>query len=122
MKETILIIDDDKFVRTLMKTYLEMLKYNIVTASDGFEGINIYKSKTPGIDLVLLDYCMPGLSGIEVYSQLKNEDRNLKTIVVSSSINERLKRLLLREGINDCIRKPVRLTELLSKIKAVLEN
>ncbi len=122
MKKTILIIDDEEIIRSLLKTYLELLNYNIITASDGFEGIDIYKCGKPKIDLVLLDYRMPGLTGDEVYGRLKDLDGNLKTIIVSGSIDDQLKKVFLMEGIDDCIHKPVDLSELSLKIKTVLQN
>ena len=79
MAKTILIIEDDKFLRELIAQKLFKEGYNIIEAIDGEEGIKKVKEEKP--DLVLLDLILPGIDGFEVLSQIK-EDPSLAQIPV----------------------------------------
>jgi len=79
MAKTILIIEDDKFLRELIAQKLFKEGYNIIEAIDGEEGIKKVKEEKP--DLVLLDLILPGIDGFEVLSQIK-EDSSLAQIPV----------------------------------------
>jgi PAS domain S-box-containing protein len=71
-EETILLVDDEKFVRNVAEKQLERLGYKVITAGDGIEAVDIYKEKKEKIDLVLLDMIMPQMAGKETYQALKN--------------------------------------------------
>jgi len=79
MAKTILIIEDDKFLRELIAQKLFKEGYNIIEAIDGEEGIKKVKEEKP--NLVLLDLILPGIDGFEVLSQIK-EDSSLAQIPV----------------------------------------
>ena len=79
MPKTILIIEDDKFLRELIAQKLTKEGYNISEAIDGEEGIKKIESEKP--DLVLLDLILPGIDGFEVLSKMK-ENPNLSSIPV----------------------------------------
>ena len=77
--KTILLVEDDLFVRDLYVRTLEKSNYNVVTAVDGQEGID--KSKSAGPDLILLDIMLPKVNGIDVLRSIKAE-KNTKSIPV----------------------------------------
>ena len=79
MEKTILIIEDDKFLRELIAQKLTKEGYKMSEAVDGEEGIKKVKSEQP--DLVLLDLILPGIDGFEVLSKMK-EDSSLVSIPV----------------------------------------
>jgi len=79
MAKTILVVEDDKFLRELIARKLREENFNITEAIDGEEGIKKIKEEKP--DLVLLDLILPGIDGFEVLSKMK-EDTSLPKIPV----------------------------------------
>ncbi|OOM75350.1 chemotaxis protein CheY [Clostridium puniceum] len=81
-KKNILVTDDSASIRSFIRGLLEEANYNVVEASDGNEGIQVYK-KAGNIDLIITDIYMPQKSGLELVVELKEDDKNLKIIVLS---------------------------------------
>ncbi|WP_160691916.1 response regulator [Clostridium sp. C2-6-12] len=82
MKKKILVTDDSASIRSFIRGLLEEANYDIVEASDGEEGIKVFK-KEGNIDLIVTDIYMPVKSGLELVVELKEEFRDLKVIVLS---------------------------------------
>jgi len=70
-KEKILVVDDEASIRRILETRLSMIGYDVVTAADGEEAIDMFRSATP--DLVVLDVMMPKLDGYGVCQELRKE-------------------------------------------------
>jgi two-component system, chemotaxis family, chemotaxis protein CheY len=81
-KKNILVTDDSASIRKFIRGLLEEANYNVVEASDGNEGIEVYK-KAGNIHLIITDIYMPVKSGLELVVELKEYDKNLKIIVLS---------------------------------------
>lgn len=98
----ILIIDDDAYLQKAYTAKLEHEGYDVMSAPNGAEGIRRIREDAP--DIVLLDLVMPEMSGIELLKQV-NEDPALKgkvrIIVLSNSVRESDKELMLRYGAED---------------------
>jgi two-component system, cell cycle sensor histidine kinase and response regulator CckA len=117
---TILLVDDDPLIRGLGQELLEHLGYRVETAGDGSEALE--KFKNLGIvDLVLLDYYLPGLTGPQVIRGVKALDRRARVLVASAAaFSARDMADLKAEGALGLIHKPYRITELQRRIQAVL--
>ena len=70
-KETILVVDDEASIRRILETRLSMIGYNVVTACDGTEALELFPNCSP--DLVVLDVMMPKLDGYGVCQELRKE-------------------------------------------------
>ena len=81
-QKNILIVDDVASIRTFIRIILEDANYNVCEASDGEEGIEVYKN-SDNIDLIITDIYMPKKSGLELVVELKKYNENLKIIVLS---------------------------------------
>jgi len=117
--EKILLADDDQEVRDIVKIILEKEGYAVSIAKDGNETLNAVKQDKP--DLIILDYLMPGLSGVEVLNVLKSTDdsKNIPVLMVTAHPTE--KQRSLDAGAVDFITKPVEKTDLVLRIKSVLK-
>ena len=73
---TILVIDDEESIRTLLKEVLERANHHVLEARDGQEGLTLYKQNK--VDLVLMDILMPGTDGLEATLELTREYRRRK--------------------------------------------
>ncbi|MEA5620307.1 SpoIIE family protein phosphatase [Cronbergia sp. UHCC 0137] len=116
----ILVIDDDIAIQVLLKRMLEKQGYQVITASTGTEGILHTLACSPA--LIICDWMMPGLNGLEVCSRIK-KDPNLSTtffILLTSldSVADRVKGL--DAGADDFISKPIEQNELQARVRAGL--
>lgn len=114
--KTILIIDDDMHIGDVLTEVLEREGYGVLRAYSGTEALMLLSAKTP--DLVLLDLMLPGLSGEEVLSKIKN----IPVIVVSAKIDVDNKVELLLGGAVDYVTKPFHTKELLARIAVALRG
>ena len=118
----ILSIDDSAVVRKIIKGAVDVIEFDLVEASDGYEGLEILKKYSDEIKLVLLDWNMPGLSGIEVLKEIK-KDENLKSIPVMMVTTESEKENIVKAiklGASHYVIKPFAMEELTRKILETL--
>ena len=116
----ILVVDDDKNIRKLLKTLLEAENYTVSVAEDGEDALNIMDKEH--IDLIILDIMMPRMDGYELTQMLRQEDNNLPILMVSAKQepSDRHKGFIV--GTDDYITKPIDQEELLLRIKALLRR
>ena len=116
----ILVVDDDKNVRYVMRELLELENYTVFTAKDGEEALGIMLDKH--IDLVIVDIMMPRMDGYEFTKELRSFNAELPVLMVSAKqLPEDRKRGFL-SGIDDYMSKPIDNEELLLHIKALLRR
>jgi PAS domain S-box-containing protein len=118
--ETILVIDDEDIIRNISRRILERVGYQVLLASAGDEGIEIFRKKFKEIDLVLLDLVMPKISGVEVFHALVKIDPAVKVLVSSGYAEDELVRELKLKGVEHFIQKPFQPDELLNEIRNCL--
>ena len=111
----ILIVEDEKGIVDFLKQGLEEENYTVSTAFDGTEGLK--KALELPIDLILLDWMLPKMQGIEVCKNIRNEKTNLPIIFLTAkdTVQETIEGL--KAGANDYIKKPFSFDELLERIK-----
>ncbi|HPB48221.1 MAG TPA: response regulator [Exilispira sp.] len=91
MKKTILIVEDEKDLLESYKELITMGGYNVVTASDGYEGLDYLSRNVGHVDLVLLDLMMPGVDGLEVLKAVqadKEKYGDMPIIVLTNMSSE----------------------------------
>ena len=116
---TILIIEDEKKISTIMKSYFEKEGYKVLQAFDGKEGLKVFEENN--IDLVILDLMLPKLPGEEVIKEIRNKSE-LPVIMVSAKVEENNRVDGLRLGADDYVTKPFSPKELVERVKAVLRR
>jgi len=122
MPKTILIIEDDKFLRQLIAQKLLKDGYDISEAIDGEEGLKKVKEEKP--DLVLLDLILPGIDGFEVLSQMKREDAlsQIPVIILSNlGQKEDVERGLNLGAVDYLIKAHFTPREIVEKVKNALK-
>lgn len=118
MTDRILVVDDDKKIVKMIKDFLEMEQYQVITAYDGETAI---RQTQQNPDLILLDINMPGMNGLEICRTIRDM-LDCPIIFLTARIEERDKIIGLRTGGDDYIVKPVSLEELLARIEAHLRR
>jgi signal transduction histidine kinase/ActR/RegA family two-component response regulator len=117
---TVLVIDDEAMVRETARNTLERIGYSVIEAEDGEAGIGQFAKQAGKITAVLLDFTMPGLSGLETFQRLK-QIRPDVPVILSSGFNEtEVARMFNGEGIAGFIQKPYTIDALASKLKQAL--
>lgn len=122
MQPYILVMEDEDALATLLQYNLEKEGYDVTVAPDGDEGMLQVDERLP--DLVLLDWMLPKLSGIEVCRRLrgKAETRNIPIIMLTARGEESDRVRGLDTGADDYMTKPFSMTELTARIRAVLRR
>ena len=118
----VLVMEDEDALATLLSYNLEKEGYRVVVAADGEEGMLQIEERLP--DLVLLDWMLPKLSGIEVCRRIrgKSETRNMPIIMLTARGEENDRVGGLEAGVDDYVVKPFSARELLARIRAVMRR
>ncbi|MCP4647613.1 MAG: response regulator, partial [bacterium] len=120
MEGTILLVDDEKVVRTVLKMLVESLGFTVLIASDGVEAVDLYKRNAEEIKLVLMDVTMPRKNGIDAFTEMREITPDLKVIILSGHSAENTSREMINLGIARVLQKPVTVSVLSLAIKDVL--
>ena len=122
MSARILIVEDEDAIREMLSFVLDQQGFNIVEAEDYQQGLDRLVEPYP--DLILLDWMLPGGSGINLAKQIKRSDytRNIPIIMLTARGEEEDKIRGLEVGADDYMTKPFSPKELVARIKAVLRR
>lgn len=117
--KNLLIVEDELRIRALLRDYLTIENYNIIEASNGNEGLYLFKQNT--IDLVILDIMMPGLNGLTLTQEIR-KNSSVPIILLTAKSQEEDKLLGYELGADDYVTKPFSPKILVAKIKALLKR
>lgn len=115
----ILVVDDEKAIVDILKFNLEREGFEVVTAADGEEGIDKYRTEQP--DLILLDIMMPKVDGLQACKTIRHES-NIPIIMITARAEEVDKVLGLEFGADDYVTKPFGVRELIARVKSNLRR
>jgi DNA-binding response OmpR family regulator len=118
--ETILIIEDDATMLRGLKDNFEFKGYNVLTAADGEEGLNMALDTKP--DLIILDIMLPKINGYEVCRYIREENLYMPIIMLTAKGEESDVVLGLNLGADDYVTKPFSVKELLARSAAFLRR
>jgi two-component system, OmpR family, phosphate regulon response regulator PhoB len=122
MKPFILIVEDEQALVTLLRYNFEAAGYEVATALDGDEALMAIAERRP--DLIVLDWMLPSISGLEVCRQVrrKTETRDVPVIILTARGEEADRVRGLDSGADDYVTKPFSPTELVARVRAVLRR
>ncbi|MEM7115305.1 MAG: response regulator transcription factor [Chloroflexota bacterium] len=117
--KTILIIDDERKVREMLRLYLQQEGYRVVEAANGREALYVARYEKP--DLILLDLMMPEMGGTE-FMRLHRKEADTPVIMLTAKVEETDEVLGLELGADDYITKPFGIRPLLARVATVLRR
>lgn len=120
MSARILIVDDDRVILELASIVLRRDGYYVQTASDGIQAMLLLEGVLP--DLILLDYMMPGMNGLDVLHQIKEKYPDIAVILFTGMGSEEIAVRAMKAGAADYIMKPFRNHDLLERTASVLRS
>lgn len=118
--KSILIVDDEVDIANSIQYVLKQEGYSILLAHDGLQAMQVIENQHP--DLVILDVMMPGIDGYEVCRRVRATDKKTPILMLTARTSEVDTVVGLELGANDYIAKPVRLRELVARVKAQLRE
>jgi len=121
-KGTILIVDDEEIVRTVTKKILEQFGFTILTAKDGYKGVEVFKKYSKDVIMVLLDLTMPYMSGEEAFQKMQKIKSDVQVILSSGYNEQEATNRFEGKGLAGFIQKPYRPNDLIAKIRQVLNK
>ncbi|MGW8224566.1 MAG: response regulator transcription factor [Anaerolineales bacterium] len=119
MAKSILVVDDEKRILSLLKAYLEQQGFAVLTAANGQDALYLARQQKP--DLIILDVMMPEMDGYEFMRQHRKE-RETPIILLTAKVDEDDKVIGLELGADDYVTKPFSPRELTSRVRAVLRR
>lgn len=120
LNETILVVEDESAIQELLAFNATQYGYRVIQAYEAGDAMAHIRSSLP--DLILLDWMLPGFSGIELMRRLRADlrTRNIPIIMLTARIDEQDRVLGFESGADDYITKPFSPRELMARIQAVL--
>lgn len=115
----LLVVDDEKDIREVIKTYAELSGYNVTEADGGLSAIGLCKLND--YDLIIMDIMMPKLDGYSAIKEIK-KIKDIPVIVLSATGDENTKLLGFEYGIDDYVVKPFSPRELMARVNVVLSR
>lgn len=122
MGNRILVIDDEIHILELLSYNLKKEGYDVITAETGEEGLEyLHKEKT---DLLILDLMLPGMNGMEVLNQMREDEalRQIPVIMLTAKQDEKSKIEGLELGADDYLSKPFSIKELIARVRSLLRR
>lgn len=119
MEPLILVVDDEKSIRSFLRISIEMQGYKCIDASDGSTALMLAVSRSP--DIMVLDLGLPDMDGVEVIRKLRTVSQ-IPIIIISARGHDREKVEALDAGADDYLTKPFSVPELLARIRVILRH
>ena len=119
MNKTILVVDDEERLTSLLQAYLQQEGFQVLTASNGLEALEVIRRDPP--DLIVLDIMMPEMDGVEFLKALRAQ-HSTPVILLTARVGDEDKVIGLELGADDYLTKPFRPRELLARVRAVLRR
>ncbi len=119
MPKTVMVVDDEERLVSLVKTYLKQEGFHVVTAANGREALFLARDEKP--DLIVLDLMMPEMDGYE-FMRLHRQERATPIILLTARVEDTDKILGLELGADDYVTKPFSPRELVARVRAVLRR
>lgn len=120
LRPTLLVVDDEYNIRSMMKEIMEMYGFKVLTAGNGQEGVDIYKKHQNEIDLVILDMLMPVMDGRAAFNEIIRENPKQKVFIISGYSQKEDLEDILEKGAIGYMRKPFKVGEIVNKVKEIM--
>jgi DNA-binding response OmpR family regulator len=120
--ETILVVEDEEMLRSLVKEVLTRAGYSVLFAVDGEDALRVYDAERGSIDLVLLDFGLPKLAGDEVLVALRERNPEVKVVFSTGYVRKEKSKELLDLGARGVVFKPYTVLDMLDTIRNVLDG
>lgn len=119
---TVLLVDDEEMIIDVGSQMLKHMGYEVLTAGDGKEALEVYQENRGVIDIVILDMIMPEMGGSQTYDGLKAIDPEVKVLLSSGYSRDGQAEEILKKGCRGFIQKPFDMKDISQRIAEILER
>ncbi len=120
LRKTILLVDDEEGVRDFTVQHLNLLGYDTITAADGEQGVRIFRERLHEIDLVILDFAMPRMNGVEAFEELIRIKPDVKVILCSGYTEDVVMKSFPHQHSAAVLHKPYNMEDLKGELERLL--
>lgn len=123
--KSVLVVDDEEYMRSALKALLETWGYQVAIAADGQEALDalIEKESTPHcFSLIITDITMPGMDGVRLIEEIRKLERMVPVLVMSGNIDRETAALLIRHEVVEIIHKPFMPDNLMVIVKGIFSS
>ena len=120
--ETLLIVDDEKLIRALLRDILEYQGYTLIEAENGEEAVKVYQERGAEVAIVLLDLIMPGKDGVETLAELQLINPDVRCIISSGYGTDKLSDTILNNPNIRLVPKPYMSATLVNNIRELIDT
>jgi PAS domain S-box-containing protein len=120
--EMVLLVEDEEMLLDLLQALLEENGYRVLTAKDGMEAVDVYKSHAEEISIVLSDMGLPKLGGWEAFHRMREMNPNIRCILASGYFDPDLRLDMIKEGAIDFVQKPYIPNVILARISEAIHD
>lgn len=121
MSETLMLVEDEEGLRTYLESELQFEGYRVITATNGTDAMTCYAAHQDELDLIVLDWMLPGLDGLEVMRRIRHHD-DIPIMMMTARNYVGDKVAGLDSGADDYITKPFEIEELLARIRVIIRR
>lgn len=121
-EETVLLVDDERSVLEIAEKILNTFGYDVLTARDGEEALEVYDARREDVSLIVLDMIMPGMGGMQCLKELLRRDAGVRVLISSGFAGGGTAREVIEAGALGLIRKPYAVNQLLRVVRAALDG
>lgn len=118
----VLLVDDETFVRDMATEILETIGFDVVSAADGYEAIELFKEQRDECCLVVLDMTMPRMNGAETYSEIRRIRSDVPVLLSSGYNEQEAQKRFADEGLSGFIQKPYSLRTMASVLRGIFDE
>jgi CheY-like chemotaxis protein len=119
--ETVLVIEDETSLAQMVSITLDSHGYKTIVASNGVEGVELYRKQNKEIDLVMTDMDLPEISGHVVFQRILKMNPEVKLIFTSGFVEPEMKSRMYSLGAKDFLEKPYQLGDVLVRVRKALD-
>ena len=119
---TILVVDDEETVRAVARKMLEKAGFQVLSANDGREGVDLFRQHIQEIAAVLLDLTMPHMNGVEAFREMRLLRSDVRVVLMSGYNEQEVINQFAGKGLAGFVQKPFRANELLAVLRRTLEK
>ncbi len=102
----VLIVDDEEYAREVLEKMLDSLEYEVISAKDGFDGLDAFQAESEGISACVIDLTMPGMAGMELLEKIRDINQMVPILLVSGYTRHEVKQKEARAGNIAFLQKP----------------
>ena len=118
--DTVLVVDDEPEICGQLSIFLSRKGYRVVVATDGAEALTLFEQHKPAV--VITDYQMPGLNGLELLKAIKRQTPNTEVLVISGQADMKVAVTIIKEHAFDFIPKPIDLEQIEQKLSEAVDR